>query len=77
MQAKLNWLLEPNKINSENLDNIRRETSRVLKNKKREYLKEKINDMEVNGKNKNIIDMYQGVRVHKKVYQARANILRD
>ena len=33
--------------------------------------------MEVNGKNNNIIGMYQGIRVHKKVFQDKANILRD
>ena len=33
--------------------------------------------MKVNGENKNIWDKYQGIRVHKKGYQARADILRD
>ena len=35
------------------------------------------NYMEVNGKNKNIRDVYQGIRVQKKGFLARANILRD
>ncbi|PSN41362.1 hypothetical protein C0J52_19113 [Blattella germanica] len=49
--AKMNWMREPNEINSEQLRSIRRETIRFLKNKKREYLKEKINDLEINAKN--------------------------
>ena len=61
----------------QNIGNIRRETSRVLRNKKREYLKEKINGIEVNGKNKIIRDMCQGIRVHKKGFHAGLNILRD
>ena len=56
-QAKLNWLHEPNEINLENLGNIRRETSRILKNKKREYFKEKTNYIQLNEKN-SIRDMY-------------------
>ena len=35
---------------------------------------ERENDMEVNGKNKNIRDMYQEIRFHKRGFQARANI---
>ncbi|PSN29055.1 hypothetical protein C0J52_27129 [Blattella germanica] len=42
---KMNWMREPNEQNSEQLCSIRRETTRFLKNKKREYLKEKINDL--------------------------------
>jgi hypothetical protein len=34
-QAKLQWLLEPSEINGDNLNNIRRETSRQFWNKKR------------------------------------------
>ena len=62
-QAKVNWLPELNDIHLENLGNIRRETSR------RKYLKEKINDIEVNRKHNNIRDMYQGIRVHNKGFQ--------
>ena len=54
-QAKLNWLQEPNEVNLENMGSIKQETSRVLKNKKIENLKEKINYM----KYKIIGDMYQ------------------
>jgi hypothetical protein len=40
-QAKLQWLQNPNQINGDNLQNLRRETSRIFRNKKREYLKDR------------------------------------
>jgi hypothetical protein len=46
-------LQNPNQINGENLKNSRSETSRTFRNKKREYLKGKINEIETNNKNKN------------------------
>jgi hypothetical protein len=42
-QAKLQWLQDPSKINGDNLNNIRREPRRNFRNKKREYLNDKIN----------------------------------
>jgi hypothetical protein len=38
-----------------------REASRHFRNKKREYLKGKITEIELNSKNKNIRDMYRGI----------------
>jgi hypothetical protein len=43
-------------VNGDNLKNVSRETSRHFRNKKREYLKGKINELEMNSKNKNIGD---------------------
>jgi hypothetical protein len=34
-EAKLQWLQDPGEINSDNLDNVRREASRYFRNKKR------------------------------------------
>jgi hypothetical protein len=42
-QAKLQWLQNPNQTNRHNLQNLRHETSRIYRNKKREHLKGKIN----------------------------------
>jgi hypothetical protein len=53
-------LQNPNQINRDNLQNLRHETSRIFRNKKREYLKGKINELETNNKNKNIRDLYRG-----------------
>jgi hypothetical protein len=57
IQAKLQWLQNPSQINGDNLQNLTHETSRTFRNKKREYLKDKINDLETNNKNKNIRDL--------------------
>jgi hypothetical protein len=43
-QAKLQWLQDPNEINGYNLNNVRREASRHFRNKKGEYLKDKIKE---------------------------------
>jgi hypothetical protein len=53
-QAKLQWLQDKSDINEDHLNNIRRETSRHFKNRKGQYLKEKIDEIVTNGKNKNI-----------------------
>jgi hypothetical protein len=49
----LQWLQNPTAINEDNLNNVRHETSRYFRNKKREYLKDKITDLTTNIKNKN------------------------
>jgi hypothetical protein len=41
-QAKLQWLQDPSQISGNKLNNVRREASRHNRNKKREYLKNKI-----------------------------------
>jgi hypothetical protein len=64
-------------VNEDNLNNIRRETSRHFRNKKKEYLKNKINELESNSKNKNIRDLYRGINEFKKSYQPRTNLVKD
>jgi hypothetical protein len=59
--AKLQWLQEPSEINKGNLNNVRHEASRYFRNKKREYLKDKINEIAMNSKNKNIRELYRGI----------------
>jgi hypothetical protein len=46
--AKLQWLRNQSEINVDNLNNIRREASSQFRNKKREYLKDKINEFASN-----------------------------
>jgi hypothetical protein len=41
-------LQSPNQINRDNVQNLRRETSRIFRNKKGEYLKGKINEPKTN-----------------------------
>jgi hypothetical protein len=45
--AKLHWLQDPSEING---DKVRLEPSRHFRNKKREYLKAKINELATNNK---------------------------
>jgi hypothetical protein len=42
-QAKIQWLQNPNQSNGDNLHNVRCEASRHFRNKKKEYLKPKMN----------------------------------
>jgi hypothetical protein len=76
-QAKLQWLQNPSQISGDNLQNLRCETSRRFRNKKREHLKGKINELETNNKNKNIRDLYRGINEFKKGYQPKINIIKD
>jgi hypothetical protein len=76
-QAKLQWLQEPSLVNEDNVCNVRREDSRHFRNKKREYLKDKINEIELNSKNKNIRDLYRGITEFKKSYQHKTNLVKD
>jgi hypothetical protein len=70
-------LKNPSQINGHNLKNVRRETNRIFRNKKREYLKGKINELETNNKNKSIRELYRGINEFKKRYQPRTNIIKD
>jgi hypothetical protein len=57
----LQWLQNPGEVIGDNLNNIRREASRYFRDKKKEYLKEKINELAINSKNKNIRNLYGGI----------------
>jgi hypothetical protein len=63
--------------NEESLSNVRLEASRHFRNKKREYMKDKINELESKSKNKNIRDLYRGINEFKKVYLPRTNLIKD
>jgi hypothetical protein len=70
-------LQNPSQISGDNLQNLRRETSRIFRNKKREYLRGKINARETKTKNKNIRDLYRGINAFKKGYQPKIIIIKD
>jgi hypothetical protein len=42
------------------MENVRREASGTFRTKKREYLKNKRNELETNSKNKSIRDLFRG-----------------
>jgi hypothetical protein len=64
------------KTEGDNLQNLRHETSRTFRNKKREHLKGKINELETKNKNKKL-EILQGIYEFKKGYQPRINIIKD
>jgi hypothetical protein len=68
-------LQNPKQINGDNLQTLRRETSRIFR-KNREYLKDKINELENNYKNKNIRNFYRGINEFKNCYQPNINIIK-
>ena len=47
-QAKIQWIQDPSRSNVDNLNNVRRDTSRHFRNKKKAYLKAKIEELETN-----------------------------
>jgi uncharacterized NAD(P)/FAD-binding protein YdhS len=51
-QDKLMWLQDRSEINGDYLKNIRRETSLHFRNKKRKYLKDKIDEFAKSSKKK-------------------------
>ena len=73
----MQWLQDPSQINVDNLNNIRRNVSTHFTNKKKEYLKAKIEEPETNSTIKNIRDLYRGINGLKKGYQPRTDIVKD
>jgi hypothetical protein len=45
--------------------------------KTREYLKDKINELAMNSKNKNIRDLYERINEFKRGYRRRNNLVKD
>ena len=68
---------DPTQPNRDNYHTERRETSRALSNKNRDYLKGKLSEIETNSKNENIRDLYKGIKDFKKGYQARVNVIKN
>jgi hypothetical protein len=64
-------------VNGDNMDNVRHEASGTFRTKKREYLKNKINKLEKNSKNKNVRDLHRGISEFKKGYQPRTNMVKE
>jgi hypothetical protein len=75
-KAKLQWLQDQSVMNEDNLCNVRREASRHFRNKE-EYLKDKINELESESKNKNIRNMYRGINEFKQGYEPGTNFVKD
>ena len=76
-KAKLKFLQDPTQLNRDNYHTERWETSRALRNKKRDYLKGKLSEIETNSKNRNITNLYKGIKDFKNGYQARVNVIKN
>ena len=50
----MQWLQDPNQSNVNNLNNVTHDAIRRLRNKNKDYLKAKINELETDSKIKNI-----------------------
>jgi hypothetical protein len=75
-QAKLQLLQNPSEINGDNLNIVGHEASRYFRNKKRECLKDKINELATRSKNKNIRDLHRGINEFKRGYQPRNHLVK-
>jgi hypothetical protein len=51
--------MDPSEINGDNQGNVRCEASRHARNKNRKYLKDKINELVTNSRNKIIRDLHR------------------
>jgi uncharacterized NAD(P)/FAD-binding protein YdhS len=76
-QAKLQWLQDPSETNGDNLKMVRQEASRYFRNKKGEYLKDKIIELARNSKNKYIRNLCRGINEFKRSYHLRNNLVKD
>jgi len=77
-KAKMQWVQDPNQNNVDNLNNVRREASINFRNKKKEYLKHKIVELETNSQVK-LSETCIGTLINgfQKGYQPRTNIVKD
>jgi hypothetical protein len=64
-------------VTEDNLSNVRQGASGHFRNKKTEYLKDKINELESNSTNKNTRDLFRGINEFKKGYHPRTNLVKD
>jgi len=54
----MQWIQDPSQSDVDILNDVRREVSRHFRNKKKAYLRAKIEELETNSKIKNIRDLY-------------------
>ena len=70
-------LQDPNQIDIDNLNSVRREASRHFRKKEKEYLKPQIGELETNSNIKSTRDFYRGIHDFKKGCQPRTNTVKD
>jgi archaellum component FlaC len=65
-QAEMQWIKDPSQNNVATQNNVRYKAGRHFRNKKEEYLKAKVEEMETNSKIKNIRQLYSDISDFKK-----------
>jgi succinate dehydrogenase/fumarate reductase-like Fe-S protein len=73
----MQWVQDPSQSCADNLNNVRSAASRHFRNKQKEYLKAKIEELENKSKIKNIRDLYRDISDFKKGYQPRTDIVKE
>ena len=73
----MQWVQDSSQRNVDNLNTVSREVSRHFRNKKKAYLRAKVEELETNSKIKNIRGLYRGINDFKKGFQPRCNIVKD
>jgi len=73
----MQWIQYPSQRNADNLNNVRRNAGRHFRNKKKAYLRAKIEELETNSKIKNIRDLCRVINDMKKGYMPRTRIVKD
>jgi hypothetical protein len=74
-QTKLQYLQNPSQINVDNLNNIRDEVGIYFNGKdKKEYPKDKINDLATYNNNRNVKDLNGEINKSKKGYHSKINL---
>jgi hypothetical protein len=68
---------DPGETDGDNPNNVRREASRHFRNKRREYLKDKIYEFAMNSRNRNIRDLCGVINECNRSYQPRNNLVKD
>jgi hypothetical protein len=76
-QAKMQWKQYPSQSNVDNLNNVRRNASRHFRNKKKVFLKAKIEELESNNNINKVRDLCRSINDYTKGYQARTIIVKD
>ena len=73
----MQWIQVPSRRKVDNLNNVRCNASRHFRNKKKAYLKAKIQELETNNNINNDMDLYRGINDFKKGYQPKTIRVKD
>ena len=76
-QAKMQWIQDPSRSNVDNQNNVGCNVSRHFRNKKKAYLKAKIEELGTKSKVNNVRDLYRGINDFKKGHQPTTIIVKD